>query len=113
MLPIRIDLDEVVGEFSLSGEETNLLGAAIIDRVVQEYYERWRDLVGRELSKSRQEYLKAMYIDRTSPLEVVFGLSARESPLALMVEEGAPPFDEKPGLLASSKAKQKRMVDFI
>lgn len=113
MLPIRIDLDEVVGEFSLSGEETNLLGAAIIDRVVQEYYERWRDLVGRELSKSRQEYLKAMYIDRTSPLEVVFGLSARESPLVLMVEEGTPPFDEKPGLLASPKAKQKRVVDFI
>lgn len=112
MLPIRIDLDEVVGEFSLSGEETNLLGAAIIDRVVQEYYERWRDLVGRELSKSRQEYLKAMYIDRTSPLEVVFGLSARESPLALMVEEGTPPFDEKPGLLASPKAKQKKSGGF-
>lgn len=112
MLPIKIDLDEIVGEFSLSGEETNLLGAAIIDRVVQEYYERWRNLVGSELSKSRQEYLKAMYIERTSPLEVVFGLSARESSLALMVEEGTPPFDEKPGLLASPKAKQKKNGGF-
>lgn len=109
MLPIRIDLDEVVGEFSLSGEETNLLGAAIIDRVIEEYYQRWRDLVGKELRQSRAEYLKAMYVERTSPLEVVFGLSARESELALMVEEGASPFDEKPGFERSSKAKQKRM----
>lgn len=108
MLPIRIDLDEVVGEFSLSGEETNLLGAAIIDRVIEEYYQRWRDLVGKELRQSRAEYLKAMYVERTSPLEVVFGLSARESELALMVEEGASPFDEKPGFERSSKAKQKK-----
>lgn len=112
MLPIRIDLDEVVSEFDLSGEEANVLGAAIIDRVVQEYYQRWRDLVGRELKKSRSEYLKAMYVDRTSPLEVVFGLTARESPLPLMIEEGASPFDEKPGLLASPKAKQKKNGGF-
>lgn len=108
MLPIRIDLDEIVEEFNLDENKTNLLGAAIIDRVVQEYYSKWNDLVNKELHQSRSEYKKAMYIDRVSPIEVVFGLSARQSPLALMIEEGATPFDEKLGLLNSPKAKQKK-----
>ena len=108
MLPIRIDLDEIVEEFNLDENKTNLLGAAIIDRVVQEYYSKWNDLVNKELHQSRSEYKKAMYIDRVSPIEVVFGLSARQSPLALMIEEGTTPFDEKPGLLNSPKANQKK-----
>lgn len=107
-LPIRIDLSEVIEEFSLDVNSANMLGAAIIDRVTQEYSSKWQDLISKELKQSREEYLRAVYIERPSATEVVFGLSARASALALMVEEGAPPFDEKPGFQRSSKAKTKK-----
>lgn len=107
-LPIRIDLSDVVQEFTLNQDESNLLATAIIDSVVQEYSMKWQDLVNKELKSSRPEYLKAMYIERPSATEAVFGLSARESKLALMIEEGTGPFDEKPGFQKSSKAKQKK-----
>lgn len=107
-LPIRIDLSDIVAEFNLDENSANMLGAAIIDRVVQEYSSKWQNLINKELKQSREEYLRAVYIERPSSLEAVFGLSVRESPLALMVEEGASPFDEKPGFQKSSKAKQKK-----
>lgn len=107
-LPIRIDLSDVVQEFTLNQDESNLLATAIIDSVVQEYSMKWQDLVNKELKSSRPEYLKAMYIERPSGTEAVFGLSARESKLALSIEEGRGPWDEKPFLLDSPKAKRTK-----
>lgn len=107
-LPIRIDLSDVVAEFNLDENAANMLGTAIIDRVVQEYSYKWQNLITSELKQSREEYLRAVYIDRTSGTDVTFGLSARESNLALMIEEGKGPWDEKPFLLASPKRKQKK-----
>lgn len=107
-LPIRIDLSDVVAEFNLDENTANMLGTAIIDRVVQEYSYKWQNLITSELKQSREEYLRAVYIDRTSGTDVTFGLSARESNLALMIEEGKEPWDEKPFLLASPKRKQKK-----
>jgi len=98
-LPIRIDLSDVVQEFTLNQDESNLLATAIIDSVVQEYSMKWQDLVNKELKSSRPEYLKAMYIERPS---------ATESKLALMIEEGHGPWDEKPFLLGSLKAKRTK-----
>ena len=40
-LPIRIDLSDVVQEFTLNQDESNLLATAIIDSVVQEYSMKW------------------------------------------------------------------------
>lgn len=108
MLPIRIDLDEVVSEFSLDESEIIFLGSKIIDRITEEYYLRWTNLVDKELKQTKQEYLRGMYIERTGPFEVVFGLSNRESSIPLMIEEGKSPWDEKPFLLASPKAKIKK-----
>lgn len=107
-LPIRIDLSDVVAEFNLDENAANMLGTAIIDRVVQEYSYKWQNLITSELKQSREEYLRAVYIDRTSGTDVTFGLSARKSNLALMIEEGKGPWDEKPFLLASPKRKQKK-----
>lgn len=107
ILPINIDLTDLTEEFALTTIQSGLLSSNIIDRIVTEYTTRWEDLVNEELKKSRAEYKRAMYIDRTGPSEVIFGLTARESPLAMMIEEGASPFDEKPGFQRSSKAKQK------
>lgn len=102
--PIKIDLSELIEEFDLNDQQSVTLGASIIDRVVEEYTSKWEDAVGK-LGQSRNEYKKAMFIERVSPTDVIFGLSARESKLALMVEEGQPPFDEKEGFMSSPKKK--------
>lgn len=109
ILPINIDLSDLVEEFSLTTNQTEILGTSIIDKVIVEYSTRWEDLVNKELHKSRSEYKRAMFMERPSGMEVVFGLIARESPLAIMIEEGAGPFDEKIGFQRSDKVKEKKM----
>ena len=71
MIPIHIDLSEVVEEFALTGDQAQELGAEIINRVVVEYTNKWENLVNKGLRQTRKLYKKAMYVDRISPTEVV------------------------------------------
>lgn len=105
--PIDIDLSGVIQEFSLNDNQAIQLGSSIIDRIAEEYTVRWEKLVNTELGQTKNEYKKAMIVERDSPLSVTFGLLERESAIAMMLEEGAPPFDEKIGFQRSSKIKQK------
>ena len=105
---INIDLSDLAAEFSLTIQQSNLLSSNILDGIITDYTIRWQDLVNRELHKSRSEYKRAMYIDKPNDNETIFGLSDRESPLPLMIEEGASPFDEKLGFEKSSKAHKKK-----
>lgn len=107
MLPIHLDLSEVVAEFALTGEQAQELGANIISRVVTEYVGKWENLVDKGLKQTRKIYKKAMYVDRISPTEVVFGLAPGDDGLALALEEGKDPFDEKVGFSKSDKRKTK------
>ena len=108
MTPIRIDLSELAAEFSLDDNSIVAIGAAVIDAVAQDYSMKWNELVDKELKQSRQEYRRAMFVERVSALQVDFGLSYRSNFLAEAIEEGKGPFDEKLGLLASPKAKQTK-----
>lgn len=105
MIPIHVDLSEIVAEFALTGSQAQELGGEIINRVVTEYVNKWENLVNRELKKTRKLYKNAMYVDRVSPTEVVFGLAPGQDGLALALEEGKAPFDMKPGFSNSSKKK--------
>ena len=107
MIPIHLDLSEIVEEFSLTGEQGQQLGGEIINRIVVEYTNKWENLVNKGLKQTRNLYKKAMYVDRISDTEVVFGLQPGEDGLALSIEEGKPPFDEKPFFKRSPKVKQK------
>ena len=78
MIPIHLDLSEVIAEFALTGEQAEELGANIISRIVTEYTAKWEDLVDKRLQQTRKIYKRAMYVDRVSPTEVVFGLSGGE-----------------------------------
>ena len=42
ILPINIDLGDLVEEFNLSGDQSVFLGSSIIDAVVSEYQLRWQ-----------------------------------------------------------------------
>nr|DAI06537.1 MAG TPA: hypothetical protein [Herelleviridae sp.]DAT74246.1 MAG TPA: hypothetical protein [Herelleviridae sp.] len=107
MIPIHLDLSEVVEEFALTGEQANELGANIISSIVTEYVSKWENLVNDGLRQTRKLYKRAMYVDRVSPTEVIFGLQAGEDGLALALEEGKDAYDEKPGFEASNKRKVK------
>ena len=98
MIPIHVDLSEIVAEFALTGSQAQELGGEIINRVVTEYVNKWENLVNRELKKTRKLYKNAMYVDRVSPTEVVFGLAPGQDGLALALEEAA-----REGLVFASK----------
>lgn len=105
MIPIHVDLSEIVDEFALTGDQAQALGGEIINRIVVEYVNKWENLVNRGLKKTRKLYKRAMYVDRISATEVVFGLQPGQDGLALAIEEGKGPFDEKSGFQASPKKK--------
>lgn len=105
VVPINIDLSDLVEEFDLSQDQSMFLGASIIDAVVTEYQLRWENLINRELRITRNEYKRGVFIERESPLSVTFGLTNRASSIPLMIEEGQPPFDEKEGFRNSPKKK--------
>lgn len=107
LLKSNIDLSELAKEFNLVDSQIFTLGSLIIDSIIEEYKFRWNNLIQNELRSTRTDYNKGVFIDRDSPLTVTFGLTARESPLALMIEEGASPFDMKQGFQKSKKVKQK------
>jgi hypothetical protein len=106
MIPINIDLTDVVKEFALSKEQSADLGKSIIDSIAYEYMYNWENLVNEKLKKTRKDYKRAMYMDRVSETEVVFGLSNNsDNPLPMMVEDGVSPFDMKTGFGESDKRK--------
>lgn len=105
IVPINIDLSDLVEEFDLSQDQSTFLGASIIDAVITEYQLRWENLINRELRTTRNEYKRGVFIERESPLSVTFGLTNRASSIPLMIEEGQSPFDEKEGFRNSSKRK--------
>ena len=105
MVPIHLDISEVVDEFNLSEGQAEALGSEIIDRVVAEYSRKWEGLVNDNLKQLRKLYKSAMYINRDSSTTVEFGLAPGEDGLALAIEEGKPPFDIKEGFKNSPKRK--------
>ena len=107
MLPINIDISEVVDEFTLTASQSQSLGKSIIDSIVQEYTSVWNKEVEENLHSTRQIYKKAMIVWRNSPTEAEFVLSYQDSPLVKMLEDGSPPFDQKPFFENSPKAKRK------
>ena len=107
MIPIHLDISEIVDEFMLTSLQSEELASQIIDSIIVEYSSKWENAVNKGLKKTRKLYKNAMYIDRISGSEVVFGLQPGKDGLALAIEEGKPPFDEKPFFKKSSKVKQK------
>lgn len=105
VVPINIDLSDLVEEFDLSQDQSTFLGSSIIDAVITEYQLRWENLINRELRTTRNEYKRGVFFERESPLSVTFGLTNRSSSIPLMIEEGQPPFDEKEGFRNSPKRK--------
>ncbi len=107
MLQIGIDLSEVIQEFYLISDEVEGLKSRILDRITDEYMFQWENNINDSLDSTRNEYKKAMYVNRVDDSNTIIGLTPRESQLALMMEEGVSPYDLKDGFSKSSKKKDK------
>jgi hypothetical protein len=107
MLPITIDISDVLSEFSAIADRGPELSAYILDRIQDEYMFKWENAVNSELKGTRKEYKRAMDVERIDNYNVVFKLMPRESQLAMMIEEGASSFDEKQGFANSPKRHEK------
>lgn len=111
MIPLNIDLSGVAEEFSLTASQSMELSDAIIDRIVVEYTSKWENLVDSGLKGLRTVYKKAMYVDKKSASEVIFGLREGENGLAIALEEGRAAWDEKPLFEQSPRKHRKAMGD--
>nr|DAG96438.1 MAG TPA: hypothetical protein [Herelleviridae sp.] len=109
MMPLNIDISEVVEEFALTATQSMELSDVIIDRIVVEYTFKWENLVDNNLKGLRNVYKNAMYVDKKSPTEVIFGLREGENGLAMALEEGKEAWDEKPFFEASPRKRLKAM----
>ncbi len=108
MLNFQIDISSTVSEFSLQKSEVDSLSNYLLDRVVDEYFSKWQDIVNNNLNSTREEYTRGMYSDRPDSYTAIIGLTARSSKLAMMIETGADSFDEKQGFANSPKKKIKK-----
>jgi len=106
--PIQIDISEIVESFSLSKAQTDALMKRTLDGVVNEFTSIWENNIGKELGSSRNEYKRAIFVERIGEFTTVIGITSRDSKLPLMLEDGASPFDMKEGFANSGKRKLKK-----
>lgn len=103
MFSLNVDLSEVINEFSFSNEETKSMSKMLLDRLSDAYMYHWGRVVGKELKSTRKDYMAGMDVVR-GDMQTTFILSGKNrSKLALMIEEGASPFDIKVGMEKSPK----------
>lgn len=104
--PISIDIRSVADEFHLSNEEIKQLSSFVLDSLADEFMRHWENAIDKTLKSTRNEYKKGMFVDYGQDGEVSIGLTARQSGLAMKLEDGAPPFDMKEGFARSDKKRQ-------
>lgn len=102
-IPIKIDLDELVEEFGLDGNQIKLLGTELTNRIGDKYFAAIKQKVNTTLKTTRGIYLKNLRIETIDDLTKEIILSGW---LPNAIESGASEFDMKPGF---SKAKNVRI----
>ena len=108
LAPIYIDLSGIIDEFILSPEETKSLSQYVLSNISDEYMRHWENNIDNSLKSTRSEYRQAIFTEQPDDYSMVFGMTPRQSKLAMMLEDGADSFDIKEGLKKSSKKKMKK-----
>lgn len=102
-IPIKIDLDDLVEEFGLDGNQIKLLGNELINGISDKYFSAIKQKVNTTLKATRGIYLKNLRIETIDDLTKEIILSGW---LPNALESGQDIFDMKPGF---SKAKNVRI----
>lgn len=106
--PIYIDVSDLASEFVMSEEEVKSLSRYILARIADEYVREWEHQIDQNLHSTRNEYKRGIFSEQPDDYNIIIGLTPRQSPMAMMLEEGASQFDMKEGMKNSPKAKQKK-----
>ena len=105
MLPIKIDVSELAGEFSLTGKEVSDLKEEILMGLCNDLFVRWRKAtVESNLRTSKEEYYQSIQIFRKSDFS---GGVELVNKLPNMIESGIDPFDMKEKMLSNESRKNK------
>lgn len=100
--PVSIDISDFVSTWQLTIAETELFVYNVLDEVGGRFAEAWKKKAGEELKQTRQEYQRAIYIEKPTDDSIVIGLSGW---MPNAVEKGLEPFDMKEGFSRSWKRK--------
>jgi len=108
MIPIvKIDISDMISSLTLSKDEVRSLSRFILDNASDRYMQLWEKQVDENLHQTRNVYKMGMRYEYEDDYTVSFILDGKgESKLALMIEKGINPFDQKEGFSKSSKKKQ-------
>lgn len=98
----NVDLSEVIEEFSLGASQIKALTRSILDDVTQAIYREWKQAARRELSSTRQDYIRGLQVINEGPLKNTIILKGK---LNNMLEYGVGSFDMKSGFSRSPKVR--------
>lgn len=101
----RVDLSDIVAEFSLQKEIAEDMLKQVLDDVTMGVMYNWRKVAAARLRSTRNEYLRSIYWSENTRNKNVILLTGT---LANMIELGAQPFDLKEGFEKSIKVKHKK-----
>lgn len=101
-IPIKIDLDELVEEFDLDGNQIKLLGTELTNRIGDKYFAAIKQKVNTTLKSTRGIYLKNLRIETIDDLTKEIILSGW---LPNAIESGANTFDMKSGFMKAKNVK--------
>jgi hypothetical protein len=101
---VKLDLSDFVQQWSLTAEEVDLVIHNVLDEIGTRFADSWRNKAGQLLKQTKQEYQRAVYVEKPSLDSIVVGLAGW---LPNAIEKGLQPFDMKKGFETSSKRKFK------
>lgn len=103
--PIKIDISDFVKQWNLTAEESDMFVYSVLDELGVRFAEQWRNEAGKILKQTKQQYQRAIYIEKPDATSLVVGL-AGWFPNA--IEQGLEPFDMKPGFKDSKNKHYKK-----
>lgn len=102
MQPIRIDIQDIANEFSLSRDEITDFSRYVVEIVSSKFAKYWENEAAHSLHQTRAEFQKAIYIEKVDDTNVVVGLKGF---VPNAVEQGIDAFDQKEYFAKSKKIK--------
>ena len=103
--PINIDISDFVKQWQLTAQESDMFVYSVLDELGSRFAEQWKAQAGKVLKQTKQQYQRAIYIEKPDLNSLVVGLAGW---LPNAVEQGLQPFDMKPGFKNSDKRHFKK-----
>lgn len=109
IVPIIIQTEDILSQFtSLTKEDVDKMLDNVAKGLAARYAEKVEQLAEQELKTTRRRYIQNIKVVDSGKMEGTVLLDYSKDRLIKMIEEGSPPFDMKPDMLNSPKAKTSK-----